>query len=313
MLWICKTPQRRQQWEALTTKQVQYDVDTRWNATYIMLGDAIRCKAELVRLIRLFPRELELYSLDTTDWMFVQQLFDVLKPFNEFCKLVSSGRPTITTSTGIYFHLAKHLKMAGAREGIYANYDVLITNAVYGSLQLFNKYYSAMDQSIIYYVASVLDPRIKGLWIRKEHSNGDTKLIEVRRIINERYPSMPVVDELATAVDNTSTRSFLQEMLYEIHQDQTFTSDVDLYFSTPVVSISSNNADPDWVLNWWRTHEAEYPIMSQVARAYLPIQAAEVDVERLFSSGRDLIGMRRHALKIETMRALMMLRNLQYK
>ena len=141
--------------------------------------------------------------------MFVQQLFDVLKPFNKFYKLVLLGQPTITISTSIYFHLAKHLKIAGAREGIYANYDVLITNAVYGSLQLFNKYYSAIDQSIIYYVASVLDPRIKGLWIRKEHSNSDAKLIEVRRIINERYLLMLVVDELATAVDNTLTRSFL--------------------------------------------------------------------------------------------------------
>jgi hypothetical protein len=52
--------------------------------------------------------------------------------------------------------------------------------------------------------------------------------------------------------------------------------------------------------------------MSQVARDYLPIPAAEVDVERLFSSGKDLIGLRRHSLKIDTMRALMMLRSLQY-
>ena len=51
--------------------------------------------------------------------------------------------------------------------------------------------------------------------------------------------------------------------------------------------------------------------MSQVARDYLLIQAAEVDVERLFSSGRDRIGLRRHSLSIEAMRALMILRSLR--
>jgi hypothetical protein len=65
------------------------------------------------------------------------------------------------------------------------------------------------------------------------------------------------------------------------------------------------------VLNWWRSHESEYPIMSQVARDYLAIPAGEVDVERLFSSGRDLIGIRRHTLSIETMRALMILKSLR--
>jgi hypothetical protein len=79
-----------------------------------MLNDAIRCKTELIRLVKMFPSEIGLYNLSTEDWIFVQQLYDVLKPFNEFCKLVSLGRPTITMLIGIYFHLSKHLKMAGA-------------------------------------------------------------------------------------------------------------------------------------------------------------------------------------------------------
>jgi hypothetical protein len=106
--------------------------------------------------------------------------------------------------------------MAGAREGVYANYDSLITDAVYGSLDRFNKYYNAMDQTIIYYIASVLDPRIKGLWIRKEHPNGDTKIAEVKKTINKLYSSKPQAPMPAVAVDSTSM-SFLQEMLYEIH------------------------------------------------------------------------------------------------
>ena len=99
----------------------------------------------------------------------------------------------------------------------------------------------------------------------------------------------------------------------EIHKDKAYTSDVDLYFSAPVVDWHSGSGkdDPDWVLNWWRSHESEYPIMSQVARDYLAIPAGEVDVERLFSAGRDLIGIQRYSLSIETMRALMILKSLR--
>jgi hypothetical protein len=45
--------------------------------------------------------------------------------------------------------------------------------------------------------------------------------------------------------------------------------------------------------------------MSQVARDYLSIPPEKVDVERIFSSKRDLLGIRRHSLGPETMRAVM--------
>jgi hypothetical protein len=102
-------------------------------------------------------------------------------------------------------------------------------------------------------------------------------------------------------------------MLIEIHKEQALTSNVDVYFSTLVVDwrVGSSQDDPNWVLNWWRSHESEYPIMSKVAQDYLAILAREVDVEHLFSTRQDLIGIRRCSLSIETMRALMILKSLQ--
>jgi len=48
--------------------------------------------------------------------------------------------------------------------------------------------------------------------------------------------------------------------------------------------------------------------MSQVARDYLPIPPIEVDVKRLFNKGCDLLGLRRHSMLLETMRAVMFAR-----
>jgi hypothetical protein len=48
--------------------------------------------------------------------------------------------------------------------------------------------------------------------------------------------------------------------------------------------------------------------MSQVAKDYLPIPPTEVDVERLFNKGHDLLGLRQHSMLLETMRAVMFAR-----
>ena len=48
--------------------------------------------------------------------------------------------------------------------------------------------------------------------------------------------------------------------------------------------------------------------MAKAARDILAVPASEVDVVRLFSGGRDLLGIRRYALKGETMRVLTLLK-----
>ena len=53
---------------------------------------------------------------------------------------------------------------------------------------------------------------------------------------------------------------------------------------------------------------AQYPILQLMARDYLTIPGGEVSVERLFSGGRDILGIRRHSLGPETFRMLMILK-----
>jgi len=89
----------------------------------------------------------------------------------------------------------------------------------------------------------------------------------------------------------------------------TFKSDVDRYFDEPPVQITEDIAkDPNWLFNWWKLRKDEYPCMAAAARDYLAIPASEVSCERLFSGGRDIIGLRRFSLNPETLRQLSLLR-----
>jgi hypothetical protein len=49
--------------------------------------------------------------------------------------------------------------------------------------------------------------------------------------------------------------------------------------------------------------------MFQAVRDYLPIPGSEVDVERLFNTGRDMLGIRRFSMSSNTLRTLMMLKD----
>lgn len=57
-------------------------------------------------------------------------------------------------------------------------------------------------------------------------------------------------------------------------------------------------------------HKDELPQMAAAARDFLPIPASEVAVERLFNMGRDVLGIRRHSMKADTMRILMLMNDI---
>lgn len=66
--------------------------------------------------------------------------------------------------------------------------------------------------------------------------------------------------------------------------------------------------DIQWLMAWWRTNRFKHPRMAKIARRYLSIPASEVGVERLFSRGRDLLGLRRYALQPATIKILTVLK-----
>jgi hypothetical protein len=73
--------------------------------------------------------------------------------------------------------------------------------------------------------------------------------------------------------------------------------------------ITSFEPCADWTLQCWKANAFHYKQMAVAARDLLAIPCAEVDVERLFSEGRDIIGIRRMALGADTMRMVMLMKS----
>lgn len=58
VIWIGKSPQRKQQWNELSLKNIAYDNNTRWNSTYFMISNAIQCKKAVIQLIKQNAKDL---------------------------------------------------------------------------------------------------------------------------------------------------------------------------------------------------------------------------------------------------------------
>jgi hypothetical protein len=107
VLWIARSPQRIQKWDNRPgcTKAINYDIDTRWNSTFLMIRDAIDCRRQLEDTVN-DEQEIESLRLSPDDW---KQLFDIkkiLQPFNEYTEYVSRNNPSIHMAVRLFEELS---------------------------------------------------------------------------------------------------------------------------------------------------------------------------------------------------------------
>jgi len=305
-----RTPQRRELWRQICAQNnkvycvIAYDVPTRWNSTYRMLTTAVKYRSQYERYISRL-KELENMLLDDNDWKFVDDLILVLEQFATFTEKVSeSASSQITLSLPIYYCIQDILLDVKDRKKSFKNIDDKIVKAVESGLQHFEKYYNIMDGNDTYFIATVLHPKYKGSWLAKQLGEPGPDVVKhIQNTLENSYPADENQPPVSSQYDGNDLETL---MSLEMNELNTTRSDIEEYFcSKPVAAPSQTKFD---VLQWWKNNEAYYPRMSKVAREYLAIPSSSVSVERLFSTGRDVVGIRRYSMHAETLRMIMSLK-----
>jgi hypothetical protein len=277
-----------------------------------MLDQSLQSRRQIFEYLQAYPI-LPQFSMQ--DWTRLQQIHRALQRFDEFTRLVSMQSPQISLSLAVYYELSDLLQEIKDREKDFQDFDLDISQAAGSAIDKYQKYYSFMDDSNTYYAAAVLDPRVKTQLLEHELSKSDAKILiqSLREELHEQYPSISETTPPTLSAKPLESQSLESRMFSKLQPQelQTFISDIDRYFDTPTIPIPQTLAkDKDnWLLSWWNSHQDEYPCMAQIARDFLAIPGSEVSVERLFSGGRDLLGLRRYRMNAETMRMLMLLRD----
>lgn len=337
VLWLLASEQRMLKFYEYSDVGLDYDVDTRWNALLKMLELAIRSKDAINHMCEEF-KALEPLKLSPAEWNFLGEIYEVMLPFYEKTLLVSQDAPTMTQSTAIYWDIDDIMDDMIKRQGKYKSINEQIQQAVIAGRKVLDEYTRKMDaETLIPYAAAVLDPRVKTEFLKAHLQEGAEAVIDnLRAHFKELSPAEERLPDhtpgaVANAQSAANSTSFVgrpgrglmmatsrRRMLEKIQKDHYAApaaqlDEIEEWLSSPPIHehIPENltaEADAKWLLAWWRTNRSRYPRMAKIARRYIGIPASEVGVERLFSRGRDLLGLRRYALQPGTMKMLTILK-----
>lgn len=313
VLWVHRSTDRIQDWRALprSPRLPRYDIDTRWNSTFRMINDAFEVRSAINDSCSNIAA-LELFKLSNQEWDQLDKIRLILRPFEKFTEYVSREQPSIQMLARMYAEVGVTLRQIIRQEGDFSSIDNSLIRAVQRGKDKFTEYYDILADTDLPYIATILDPRIKTKWI-EEHCDKPADVIRrIREFLKATYPlpDAPLPDNTPADIIKTLEYQFLAPY-FDRASEETPDYDIDTYLDSPRVRWNGRRTDnqTQWILDWWNANSSQFKCMAQAAQEILAIPASEVDCERLFGEGRDLLGIRRYSMSGETMRVMILLKS----
>lgn len=157
-------------------------------------------------------------------------------------------------------------------------------------------------------VSAILDPRSKlSVFSNELESSARAHIQSIFKLYKEREQSSSIVDSAPPTPIRSTNRQYFSMLRQNVtpaanENEETSTlesevkTELDYYFEQPI----DEEANP---LFWWQAHLDEFPILSNMARDYLSIQATSVASEQAFSIAGNTVTKTRNRLLPETTRA----------
>jgi hypothetical protein len=316
VLYIMASDERRAAWHVICPVMIPLDVDTRWNSLFLMMASARANRGAFVLFVRQYLGATTILPSDE-EWKVCEVMENVLQPFYDFTLQVSRDQPGLSESIGILWGLDDLLDDVSKADGQFGDVGPDIQLAFQAGVAKLDEYHQLCRENIMYYVAQVLDPRIKLANIREQcGDNADGIIKEVREWLKKEYPfTLPSLSQPPSQAECPPGYSQNQwKLLKRAMPTQPLNpvSDIDTYLNSDPISWDPFNEiyrEVDWILTWWKSHATEFPLMAKAARDLLAVPGSEVDCERLFCGGKDMLGIRRLSLTGETIRWLTLLKS----
>ncbi len=285
---------------------LKMDVRTRWNSTFYMLQRALRLRPAIDSWLESHPviGKARLGNLQFTDndWVLLDEVCKLIHRFEKATTKTSAAKyPTLNLVVPLYIELIMFVDNSINS----LNEDHELKKPLFAVKKVLQKYFSFTNNSAYYLLSVLLDPRFKKAYFDSRNLDVTYKELVVKavKILKDEVQRLgrSQTSEVAIALTSQLDEEVdpFDDMYASITNRNAPSDEVDIYM-TQERAYKGN--DP---LDFWKLHEAQFPNLSKVARQVLSIPGSSASVERLFSGGRDLIGIRRHSLKPDTMSALM--------
>jgi hypothetical protein len=260
ILWIHRSAQRVQEWRQRDDikKLPNYDVDTRWNFTLKMIDDLFDCRGAINDSCKDIEalRDMKLVN---EEWDSLDKIRSVLRLFKKFTDYVSREQPSIQMLARMYNEVGLTLHQIVKKEGHFAYIDDGLVSAVKKGIETFNKYYGLIEEHDLYYIATVLDPRIKTKWIEENVQNPTEVINRIRTFLKATYPlpdaALPenTVQDVFESLEYQFVALFIDEP-----GNDAIEHDVDTYLDTSRVRYNGKKTDDQtqWILSWWHANKS---------------------------------------------------------
>ena len=154
-------------------------------------------------------------------------------------------------------------------------------------------------------MSTVLGPRTKlTLFKNREESTNAIDKVKEQMVFYISTPPLPT----NTKNQSNSTKDYFRQLRSQQtgstfqQSNQTYNNELERYLALEYNDEISS-------LTWWKAHSVEFPVLSQIARDFLAIQATSVASEKTFSVASNTLTKIRNRFHSKTARATLCLKS----
>lgn len=308
--------------------KILQECNTRWNSTFYMLERILKNKDSLCLYA---SSNNKIPQLTSQEWIIVEKLICLLKPFEEITKELSASSVSISSVIPLIATLQKVM------DGFELS-DEHVGDTINVLKQELIRRFSHLETELLFSTATFIDPRYKAKFFKinstQEHiTNHIVDLIADHEVIAPLRSSSPKakrarlndgVDNLGSSAFQSMRRASLRDTMISLMDSSSesegegeITSDQSppanalhlLVRKTITEYLSEKRLEKDNdPLMWWKVNEIKYELLSPVARQYLVTPPTSVPSERFFSGAGLIYTAHRNRLQGEKASKLLFLK-----
>lgn len=268
----------------LAGKVLKLPGETRWNAWYTLLADAIECRDAIARIIDRHA-QLEAFKLSRDEWQTLQDVSGFLQPFHQVTMLSQGDQATFDSCQVQIDFLIKHYEDS---ERKFTSKAALLA-AINTSWIAFNKYYELSDDVPVHAAAVLLHPGYRKAYMDKVWKKRWIKpgIERAKRLFETRYRQCVTNPSAPESAEQNGART-----AWDIHRNsllQSLTSQSQDEFTAFVNATPTKIAGSP--IEWWSQpdQKAAYPQLWQMAIDCLSAMPMSAASESSFSGMRRTI------------------------
>ncbi|XP_035994609.1 zinc finger BED domain-containing protein 1-like [Fundulus heteroclitus] len=310
----------------LPSHKLKADVKTRWNSSFEMLERFLEQQPAVTATLldkKLRKGASDIHALTESDLSTAEQMVSLLAPLKAVTTLMCEEKqPTVSVIAPLRTKLLTHFECAPDDTPLIKDMKRVMAE------DLRERY---VDEEPFLLRAAALDPRFKKLPFLSDERRNQTfeciaeeavQLKEQRneseaqdqktpphaqmcdvwetKTMEEKPPvskKTKVLDDLFGDSFSTEDQSFRKKTSKELANDE-----IRKYRDIASLSLGGK------VLEWWKAHQAEFPLLADLAKTYLCIPGTSVPSERVFSTAGDIVRSERSVLSAEHVDQLIFLK-----